>query len=195
MVKKVRIRPHWLQNDTVSDIYSVSGCMSPNLEDYVRHWKHNGYWLFDSPEVIEGLAAVRRMELGVATLFYYEVYETEYDHDAGVWRPFAPEHSLRTDVVEPDDRKLEGFDIVSFSGGTCAECSPLSCNNMASTIKVNRHCLIDTLEAAKSYLENGAFRQCEPGPYRLFAVYTLGRSLFAGEPAGTEKGDGRTPCA
>jgi hypothetical protein len=30
--------------------------MSEVFSDYVEYWKHNGFWLFDSPEVINNIA-------------------------------------------------------------------------------------------------------------------------------------------
>ena len=55
-------------------------------------------------------------------------------------------------------------DIYSVSG--C-----LSCNQMARTLPVNRHCLFDDADQARAYLEQGVFKDCEPGPCRLLAVY------------------------
>ena len=52
MAKRVVARPDWLPAERVSSIYSVSGCVSETFADYINFWKHNGYWLFNSPEVI-----------------------------------------------------------------------------------------------------------------------------------------------
>jgi hypothetical protein len=49
MFKKVMQRPDWLNADGVDDIYSLSGCTSEYFTDYIDYWKHNGYWLFNSP--------------------------------------------------------------------------------------------------------------------------------------------------
>jgi hypothetical protein len=68
---------------------------------------------------------------------------------------------------------LVGYDVVSFSTGTSPECSPLSCNGLAVGIQVNRHGLLDTFAEAKSRLDQGYFKNSEPGPYRIFAVYTV----------------------
>jgi hypothetical protein len=38
----------------------------------------------------------------------------------------------------------------------------------------NPHCLFESFEHAKQALEAGAFDNAEPGPFRIFAVYTLG---------------------
>jgi hypothetical protein len=44
---------------------------------------------------------------------------------------------------------------------------------MAQEIKVNRHCLLASFSEAKDLLENGKFKDCEPGPYRIFEVHTV----------------------
>jgi hypothetical protein len=177
MAKKVSSVPEWLKTVGVIDIYSVSSCISETFVDYINYWKHNGYWFFNSAEVIESLAVAESIDLNGTTLFYYEVYEKQYHEDKKKWQKFEPENSFGTHVIEPETKKLEGFDVVSFSGGTSAECSPLSCNHMAKEIRVNRHCLLDSFDEAKSYLEKGLFKDCEPGPYRIFAVYTVANGL------------------
>ena len=73
----------------------------------------------------------------------------------------------------PLEKKLEGYDIVSFCGGDVPDCSYLSCNHMAQEIKVNRHCLLSTFEEAHSLIGKKTFKDCEPGPSRIFAVYTI----------------------
>lgn len=177
MAKKVVSRPDWLKANKVTDIYSVSGCVSEDFADYINYWKHNGYWFFDSAETIESIATAEGIALSSNTLFYYEVYEKQYDEDENEWRSFEPESSFEMHVVEPITKQLEGYDVVSFYGQTSAECSPLSCNHMAQEIKVNEHCLFKTVEEAKSHLEKGDFKDCEPGPYRIFAVYTVDSGL------------------
>ena len=56
MAKRVHRETAWIKNETVEDIYALSGCISEAFADYVDHWKHNGYWLFDSPAAIRALA-------------------------------------------------------------------------------------------------------------------------------------------
>ena len=56
MAKRIVKRPEWFQAGAVEDVYSVSGCISEYFADYIKHWKHDGYWLFDSIEVIRSLA-------------------------------------------------------------------------------------------------------------------------------------------
>jgi hypothetical protein len=56
IAKTVLRRPDWLKANGVEGIHSVSGCVSKDFADYITFWKHNGYWLFDSPDVIEQVA-------------------------------------------------------------------------------------------------------------------------------------------
>ena len=154
-------------------ICSLSSCTSEDFADYIKYWKHNGYWLFNSPQAIEDIAKRENVDLSGATLFYYEAYEYEFDKDSKEWSAFTPEPSFVTDVQVPIDKHLEGFDVTTFASGTAPECSPLSCNSLAKTIPVNRHCLLNDFATAKTSLEEGLFQHSEPGPFRIVAVYTL----------------------
>jgi len=173
MAKRIASKPDGITADGVVDVFSLSGCISTNFADYVGFWKHNGYWLFDSPEVIEQVARDNSIDLSGTTLFYYEVYKLQFDADEGTWVPFEPEDSFGMDVLVPATRKLEGYDVVTFFARSSPECSPLSCNYLANSIGTNAHCLIESFEEAKEQLEAGKFNHSEPGPYRIFAVYTV----------------------
>lgn len=173
MYKRVESRPDWLAAGRVGDIYSLSGCISVPFGDYIRHWKHNGFWLFDSPTDIQLLAKEISIELGGTKLFYYEAYEQEYDEDNHAWSAFDPEPSFVTNVSSPPQKHLEGYDVTTFAAHTSPECSPLSCNSLAVTIPTNAHCLFDTFEEARDALEAGAFNDSEPGPFRIIAVYSV----------------------
>jgi len=164
-------RADWLKTERVTDIYSVSGHMSEDFADYINFWKHNGYWFFDSPQVIADVARDNSIDLSGTKLLFYEVYEFEFDE--GQWKEFQPEPSFKTDVVVPTEKTLEGFDVVTFSARTSAECSPLSCCALASEVETNAHCLLVSFERAKELLEAGSFTNTEPGPYRILAVYSV----------------------
>jgi hypothetical protein len=69
---------------------------------------------------------------------------------------------------------LEGYDVVTFSVGTSAECSPLSCCSLATEVETNEHCLLPSFERAQRLLNEGRFDNTEPGPFRIFAVYSVG---------------------
>ena len=172
MAKHVVARPDWLKAQKVVDIYSVSNCVSNNFADYINHWKHNGYWLFDSPETIREIAEERSLDLTDTSLFYYEIHEFEYDENAKTWQPFSPEKSFKTQIVQPHKKCFKGFDVVTFHAHTSPECSPLSCNSLSSEVETNEHCLLRSFEEATQLLEEGKFENTEPGPYRIFAVYS-----------------------
>lgn len=174
MAKQVAARPDWLKANGVKDVYSVSSCVSDVFADYINYWKHNGYWLFDSPEAIRAVGEEHGLDLTDTSLFFFEVYEHEYDGDEKSWKPIAPpESSFETKVFQPDAKNLEGYDVVTFYAHTSPECSPLSCNSLASEIETNEHCLLASFDVAKQLLEEGKFESSEPGPYRIFAVYSV----------------------
>ena len=171
MAKRVCEKPDWLPADWVTDIYSLSECTSAMFDDYVEYWKHNGFWLFDSPKIIYDIARENSIDLAGTTLFYYEVYEKEFDGET--WHPYGPDPSFKTDVIAPADKQLEGFDVVTFSCKNLPEHSPLSCNHLARELPTNSHCLLITFEDAEKNVTNGTFNDSEPGPYRIFSVYSV----------------------
>lgn len=171
MAKRVVERPDWLPAERVSSIYSVSGCVSEDFADYINFWKHNGYWLFNSPNAIIEVAQENNIDLSGTVLFFYEVYELQFD--SGKWTHFEPEASFTTDVTLLEEKAFEGYDVVNFTVQTSPECSPLSCTSMASEIETNSRCLLESFEQARKLLEEGTFNDAEPGPYRIFAVYSM----------------------
>lgn len=173
MAKHVETRPDWLKSNRVTDVYSVSNCISDDFADYINYWKHNGYWLFNSPESIQAVVEEHSLDLTDTKLFFYEAYELEYDEDEKSWNPYTPESSFETHVIQPAAKELEGYDVVTFCVHTSPECSPLSCNSLASVIETNEHCLLPTFEKARALLEEGKFENSEPGPYKIFAVYSV----------------------
>lgn len=127
---------------------------------------------------MQEIACNELVDLSSCWLFYYEVYELIFDEKNSVWLPLELDTSFITDVVAPTHKYLVGFDVVSFLAGNMPECSPLSCNDLASRIKVNAHCLFDTFLEAKNALEDGYFKNVEPGPYRIIAVYSINEDSF-----------------
>ncbi len=157
-------KPAVFKMPSVADIYSVSSCVNDNFAaDYVRLWKHNGNWLFDSPEIIQKVAKENGIDLEGTLLFYYEVHEMEFDGER--WRAFGPAPSISINIEHPLQKRLEGFDVVTFYAGSSPECSPLSCNGLADEIPTNSHCLLESFEVAESCLNSGKFAKGEPGPY------------------------------
>ena len=176
MAKRVSAGSEWLKAPQVSQIYSVSGCISEDFGKWIDAWKHNGYWFFDSPRVIAEVAAERKIDLTGTTLFYYEGFEEEYDPESR-WAPYRPEPAFPLGLEPPAAKTLRGFDVVTYSQGNSPEHSPLSCNGLAAEMKVNEFCLLESLEEAKALLEAGRFTLSEPGPFRILAVYTADESF------------------
>ncbi len=173
MFKTVSEKPGWLKTTEVQNIYSVSGCVSEDFSNWFDDWKHNGYWLFDNPELMKSIAKNKNISLQDMKLFFYRASEIEWDISEAKWNKYQPEESFTTNIEIPIEAKLEGFDVVSFSQHTSCECSPLSCNSLAEEIKVNSHCLLPSYEKAKALIESGKLKDCEPGPYRIFEVYSV----------------------
>ena len=106
MAKRVEKKSDWLKAAHVVDICSVSHCVSEDFTDYTYYWKHNGYWFFDSPEIIKSIAKENSIHLEGTSLFYYEAYEQEFD--GKIWQPYAPAPSS-TNVILPPRKQLEGL--------------------------------------------------------------------------------------
>jgi hypothetical protein len=171
MAKHVCKKPDWLEAPNVIDLYSVSGCNSEEFADYIDFWKHNGYWLFDSADVIRSVAQENSIDLTGTSLFYYEAYEKEFDGQ--IWRSFDPDPEFPTNVQIPPNKHLEGFDVATFMVGHRPECSPLSCNSLAEELRTNEHCLFESFEDAERNISDGRFVKCEPGPYRILSVHSV----------------------
>jgi hypothetical protein len=173
MYKRIRTAPQWLDAPQVVDVYSLSSHVSEDFADYINYWRHNGYWLFDSPATIQALAEEHSISLDGLKLFYFEAHDLQYDDEAGSWVTFGADSSFDTKVQPPSACAFEGFDVVTFSMGNSPECSPLSCNCVAARVPTNAHCLFPTAEAAIRAIEEGVFNNTEPGPYRVIGVYSV----------------------
>ncbi|EMF9034319.1 hypothetical protein V4U61_004704 [Vibrio parahaemolyticus] len=171
MYKVVSGKPDWLKASQIEDIYSVSSCVSEDFCDWVNYWKNNGYWFFDSPLLIHEIASENSIDLDNLTLFYYEMYEKQWVYDDNNWIDFYPDEYFSTNVIVPSSKVSLGFDIVTYTNNTSAECSPLSCNHMAEKIETNEHCLLKTLKSAVDLIEQQKFSQCGLGPYRIVEVF------------------------
>ena len=176
LYKKIKPSPEWLNVPSVQDIYSVCDHISENFADYTNYWRHNGFWLFDSPKVIEQLAQENSISLQGLKLFYYEGFEKQFI-DSRTWVDYQPEKSFQTQIIPPINKRLEGFDIVTFSGGNAPECSPLSCNAMAKSYEINSHCLFGSFKNALEALKGHEGDFGELGPNRIIAVYSVGDGL------------------
>jgi hypothetical protein len=166
--------------DNVINIDSVGQCNGSGQffdDDYINNWKHNGYWFYNSPAVIERIADEKGIDLTNMTLFYYEAYKLEfhrpYDSTDMTKRRFKKDDAFETDVVEPVEKKFVGYDVVLFTLGNSSECSLLACSGLTKEFSVNENCLFTTFDQAEAAAASGKFHDHEPGPFRIFAVYQV----------------------
>ena len=176
MAKIIVKKPDLLKAKDVQSIYSVSGCISKDFADYDHFWKHNKFWFFDSVEIIKEISKENNVNLSKAEILYYEIYEKEFDEKSKKWNYFENKNSfgyLGSDVKKPENKYLLGYDIVNYIVSPGPECSVFSCNYLAENVKINKYCLMDSFEETKEIVETLGISKCEPGPYRIFAVYKI----------------------
>ena len=90
--------------------------------------------MFNSTDAISEIARENKIDLAKTALFFYEVYELQFD--SGEWTHFDPEASFRTEVIVPETKVFEGYDVVTFTARTSPECSP--CRAMRWRVKWKR---------------------------------------------------------
>lgn len=169
MAKRIPTQvPDWLKAPAVRAIFSVSSCVNSDLTEDVPRWKLNGYGLFNSPEELRSIAKSEGLDIEGMRLFYYEVYELEFDGEE--WLSVAADLDYSTRVRAPIEKRLAGFDVVTCCDGPNSH-SPLSCNSVADEVGTNEHCLFATKEQAELSLTSQTFAEAEPGPYRIYAVH------------------------
>ncbi len=164
--KRTEKRPEWLTAAGVEEISSTSDCISKGPEDWIKHWRHNEMWVFDTAEL--AISIVPEKEVQEFEIYAYKMFPVTFSE--GKQKPFnIPKLEVRP--LTPSFEFL-GFDIVVYNYNTFG-CSPLSCNHMANHTKVNRYCLVDGREQAfllAAQFEKGG---CEPGPYHIVEVWRM----------------------
>lgn len=154
----------------VSEIGAVTNCMSSPPDGWIDAWRHNDLGFYDSEEA--ALSVVPPDDAPSYDLYAYELIPVEYAEELELM-DVAPAPGR-----VPSGYEFLGYDVVTRSMADFFECSPLSCNGGATTIPVNRHCLVATLEDAYTALLRigDASEGYEPGPYYLFAVHRRRRA-------------------
>lgn len=178
MLKKRVARMDTLENLNILEPYSVAGCSTENfVEDFILLWRHNGYWLFDSPAIIKEITEEKNIDTRTMLLFYYEAYKWEFDFDENgeeVWKEFHCDDAFATNIKLPEERTLVGYDVVEYCAGNAAEDSLATCcNGVSNVCPLNKHGLFLSFEDAKEALTKGIYHDAEPGPYRILAVYLI----------------------
>ncbi len=192
LLKRTAPPEGWTGPPQVIDVCSVSDCVNDTVVDLIAHWAYNGFGLATSPDVLHELASASGIDLTGTRLFYYEIHEQEMETDGftvprGDWRPVShgvPADETGLPVLPPQKAECLGYDVVASE--TFLEHSPLSCNSVADSLPVNQHCLFATLDAARSAIETGAFKDCEPGTYKIVSVYLVDRTSESAPPSNSD---------
>ena len=154
-------------------IESVSGCVCGTFGDFLPLWRHNGWWFFDSVDVLTDVGRRLGVETAGMPAYFYRGDGREFDETKRRWRPIAPEPGVRTAPVPPGPCRRVGYDVVGFSCGNTPECSPLTCNHLFERTVVNQSGLFGEADTAYRLLEEGFFDHSEPGPFRVIEVNRL----------------------
>lgn len=163
--KRTLKRPDWLHASEVEEVCSVSTCISKGPEGWIDHWRHNEMWVYDTPEL--ALSVIPESARSEFEIHAYRMFPVAFDD--GIENSF--EFPLLNIQPMPTSFERLGLDVVSRSCGHVFECSPLSCNRMAEGTTVNRHCLIEHVDAALLFATNCEEEGCEPGPYHIVEVW------------------------
>ena len=152
----------------VSEICSVSNCLSKPPAGWIEHWKHNDWGFFRS---VADARSVVTAAHNAFVVFAYRLLPRVFVK--GRAKACAvPE--LPLEAIPPNFTSL-GFDVVSKSITHFFECSPLSCNYMAAEVSaVNQYCLVNTLHEAVELARRFSIEEPEPGPYHVIEVLREG---------------------
>jgi hypothetical protein len=162
--KRIAARDEWLKAPSVQEIWSVSECISKGPSDWIDHWRHNDFGLFDTEELADSV--VPQGERAGYRILGYRVWDRMFDEGKEVPVTAAP-----AGVPGPEAGFVTtGFDAVARSGIYRFECSPLSCNGGAATFPTNERCLFRTLEEAISGAKEFSMGHWEPGPYWVVEI-------------------------
>ena len=167
IAKRVAQKPDWLRAPSVREICSASNCISLAPEGWVDRWLHNEFGWFN--RLADALAVVPPDQVAAYRLFGYRIYPQMFR--AGVRQELVVPADVHPDPI-PDTFECLGFDSVSkFMESILGfECSPLSCNSMATEMDTNEYCLFHTLEAAVDGATRFSIEQPEPGDYYVVEV-------------------------
>jgi hypothetical protein len=163
--KRVERGPAWLRCPTVTDVCSISNCVSSLPKDWLDHWLHNDVDLYDTPELARQVIDAS----GPYTVFAYRLSIVRFDDGRPEdWAWEMPTGSLD---VPPGYRSL-GFDVAGKLdyGIWGFGHSPLSCNGLASEYPVNAHCLLEDVDEAFAAAKNFSITKPEPGKYIVVEV-------------------------
>lgn len=161
--KQTAVPDTWTYAPTVTSICSVSTCIGSAPDGWIDRWIHNDWGFFASPA--DARSVIPEGAHGF-TLFAYRLLPRRFTADA-----VEPLELEPLDIAPlPPSFQCVGFDCVSRSYSAFFECSPLSCNGLASEVLVNASCLLDKLDEAIALAQRFAKGGAEPGPYYVIEV-------------------------
>jgi hypothetical protein len=165
--KHVAPTPDWLNAPSVREICSASDCISPAPDGWVDYWLHNQFGWFN--RVSDAIAVVPPDQRAAFRLFAYRIYPQMFR--SGAQLELVVPSDVHPDPI-PATFEFLGFDSVNkFMESVLGfECSPLSCNSMATEMDTNEHCLFHSLEAAVAGATRFSIEQPEPGDYYVIEV-------------------------
>lgn len=174
MPRKRTPPPAWVENASIQEICSVSECIAPGPPDWVDRWVHNDFGFCNSIE--EALSLVPPGDEQYA-VHAFEILPVRFAKGCrsplAIDRPLGGQEKLFRPVgPEPLSEEFVplGYDVASTTHTPFFECSPLSCNNLAASVAVNRYCLVDDLPAAEALAVRFSLEEPEPGDYFVLRV-------------------------
>jgi len=165
--KRIVTRPKEIDAPQVREVCSVSEHISSGPDDWEESWIHNEFGWFNS--IADATRVVPEPDRPAYRLFAYRVAPHVYR--GGDCIDLQIPANVRP-VPIPVDFVSLGFDAVSKSDASVLgfECSPLSCNYLASEIPTNEFCLFQSAEAASAGAERFSRGGAEPGDYYVIQV-------------------------
>ena len=152
----------------VSEIWSVSNCISSGPPDWIQHWRHNDFGLFDTPELAQSVVPVDVIQQ--FQIVGYRICSEVFGGGPRLSALASAEH-----LSVSADFGIIGYDAVSSSRGHGFECSPLSCNGAAKEFAATDRCLFASIDDAIAAARRFSAGNWEPGPYYVMEVLAQAR--------------------
>ena len=89
--------------------------MSQHFADYIDLWRHNGFWLFDHPQIIIEICLEKSINLSELRFLYLESELRQYDPAQKKWIDCAPDLPFPTNVESVVGTERLGYDVVTVS--------------------------------------------------------------------------------
>lgn len=164
--------PNWLQSGAahVERVCSVADCLATPPAGWVDRWDFNRAGCYSTEAA--ALAAVPEDLRGRFEVFAYWMVAENVQN---LFNPGLPPLPASTEL---GSYTVIGYDVAAPVPDSFGfDHSPLSCNQMAQEVAVNRYCLIDRLEDALDAARRFNAEQPEPGEYVVIQVASKGLLL------------------